>query len=431
MRDDDGSVVSGVTGREALVSPHPKTIGYFPIDTVFYYASTLDPAEAVAQMRKDPRSAKGVSDLVRNVGKYLGKDFVENVLGAFGGELALGVIVPPGRPAEILLAFEVKRQDLLEKHAMPAIEKFMAKISATGATGLKTHTYRDHSIRYVEPPEKVQRPTLIQVLLPDLAYARPKEGEPFLLASSLRALEKAIRQQEHGRSVLTEKPDYERCTGGLRPRRTTLLYADLKGALGFLGGQVPTAVGPAVTGPLARTADMNVIVPRLFGFGGVVDWVRTSVSMDFYGPLGPVTAIGLASFGRLGEGEGPPPIEESQEKLRAIGVALHLYATDFDRFPATLSELHSEYLPMLSDFESPSGKDAVNTKEDIDTRGDYVYVSGLSPMDLSSVIILYGKEYLLEGRGRNILYVDGRVGHVEEPEFQLLMERQLGELAGQ
>lgn len=442
----DASLVGALTGEDPLISP-PKTIGYFPVDTVLYYVTTIDPSAKIARMRKDPRSAEWISALVGIVDEYLradfrGMDLEKDVLPAFGGELALGVIMPPGKPPEILFAFEVKNEDLLKGRTAAAIESFMKANygqAKSGRGGVKAALdasvvmkgfYRGHEIRYVEAPAKVKNPTLMQVLLPGLAYACLKEGEPFLVASSRRALEKAIRQQVHGRSVLTEKPDFARCVGGLRTKRTTLFYVDLKAALGSLAGDIPTAVGPAVRGPLAGSAGMGSIVSHVFGFAGVVDSMRSGVSMDFHGPLGPVTAIGLSSLGRLGEGGGPPPIEEDQEKLRAIGVALHLYATDFDRFPTMLSELYNEYLQEMSAFESPSGRHAVKTKDDIDTKSDYVYVSGRSPMDLSDLVVAYGRKHIFSGRGRNVLYLDGRVDYLGEAVFRDLTERQLGEEAG-
>jgi hypothetical protein len=325
-------------------------------------------------------------------------------------------------PPELLLALEVRRTDRFPR-AQEVIDDFMKRNSTSG---VKEEQYRGHVIRYVEPPAKVAESTVRHVLLPDPAYTY-KEGEPFLLASSRRALRKAIRQQEHGRSVLTEKSDYGRCVTGLRPRRTTLVYADLKAGLELLDGQIPTSVGPAITGPLTGSADLGAILPHMFGALVVADSVRSQVSVESYGPLGPVSAIALSSLAGITKGVGEPQDPKADaDQLRAIGAALHLYATDFDRFPTFLSELYAEYLPRLSDFESPYGRRAVKTKEDIDTRSDYVYVSGLAPMGLSNQIIAYGKEYAFGGRGRNVLHLDGNVAFIEEAEFKLLIERQLG-----
>jgi prepilin-type processing-associated H-X9-DG protein len=418
---NDGSLVCAIAGDEALASPL-RTVGYFPVDTAFYYVSSVSPSETIARMREDPRSAKTVSDVIKTINKYLGPDFENDVLGAFGGELAFGAMLPPGKPPELLLALEVRRTDRFPR-AQEVIDGFMER---NYTSGIKEEQYRGHVIRYVEPPTKVAESTVRHILLPDPAYTY-KEGQPFLLASSRRTLRKAIRQQEHGRSVLTEKPDHGRCVTGLRPRRTTLVYVDLKAGLELLDGQIPTSVGPAITGPFAGNTDMQVILPHLFGIAGVADSARSQVSMDFYGPLGPVSALVLSSVASITKGVGKPqdPTADA-DRLRAIGAALHLYATDFDRFPTFLSELYAEYLPKLSDFESPYGRRAVKTKEDIDTRSDYVYVSGLAPMDLSNKIIAYGKEYGFGGRGRNVLYLDGNVVFIEEAEFKRLIESQLG-----
>ena len=94
-------------------------------------------------------------------------------------------------------------------------------------------------------------------------------------------------------------------------------------------------------------------------------------------------------------------------QLSQLGVALQLYATDFDRFPVRFSELYDEYLTDFKYFMAPGGKRAVNDKDDIDEKSDYAYASGLTPADLSNMIIAYSKKYVHEGRG---LFVATRQG---------------------
>ena len=164
------------------------------------------------------------------------------------------------------------------------------------------------------------------------------------------------------------------------------------------------------------------------GIGTVADESPLTEIQESCGPLGPVTGGALAMLATMQKSEvqrGGKVNEEDRAKLTSIGVALQLYATDFDRFPMSLSELYAdEYLPSLKAFEAPGGKAAVKTKDDIDTRSDYVYVPGLTPVSLSDSIIVYDKPYVLGNGERNVLFINGLVETIPEATFRLWMKAQ-------
>jgi len=422
-RAPKGTKVSPITAGEPLASP-PKAVQYFPVDTAFFMAVSLDPSKAIAEALEDTRTGPGVAAALAAAGSALGAKLDPELLAAFGGELAVGVILPPGRPPELLAALEVKKPDAIGK-AVDVMEQVM------GQNRVKAATYREYTLRYVEPPAQgVGRPSVWRALFPDPAYTRTPAGDMFLFASSRRALEKAIRQYEHRRSSLVEKPDFVRCMGPLRARRTSVVYADVPRLVGLLTSRIPLEGGESVEGPFAGRADIEAALPHLFGLGAVSDDSPSTTVQESWGPVGPVTGLGLlllAGAGGAGVEDDAEVLKLDRAKLQRIGGALQLYATDFDRFPMALSELYApQYLQDRSAFEAPGGRQAIRDRDDIDTRSDYVYVKGLTPADLSDKIILYSSRVLNSGgiRGRNVLFVSGRAEFVPESSFQMMLQRQ-------
>jgi hypothetical protein len=416
IRKPAASAAGGLAG-ETLSVP-PKSMSFFPVDTALYIAASVDPSKALSKIMDDPKTPAQVTGSIALANQVLGSKIEADILPAFGGELAIGVITPPGRPPELLLAIEVKRPELYSR-ATDAIDRVL------GIDVTVSH-FREYEIRYVPAAKTKKEVSLLDALMPDVAYS--KVGDMFLLATSKRGLEKAIRQYQHKRASLLEKPDFTRCTAALRPRRTSLLYADTKGLVELLTGSIPTYVGDPLEGPLKGRAEAELASAHLFGFGAVADNSATIDTQESYGPLGPVTGGALAVLSSMREtedGGSGSTGEGSRDNLTRIGVSLQLYATDFDRFPLVLSELYVEpYLMDLRAYEAPAGKHAVKTKDDIDTRSDYVYVSGLTPISLSDSIIVYDKAYLHSGSKRDVLLIDGSVQTIPETTFRAMMKAQ-------
>lgn len=424
VRASKGSKASPIVPAEPLASP-PRSVQYFPIDTVFFMAMSVEPSKALTDALADARVGQGLAATLAAASSATGIKFEPDLFAAFGGELALGVVVPPGRPAEFLAVLEVRKPDAMGR-LLDALEQ------AVGQGRFKAVTYREHKIRYAEPQtQKLAKESLADKLFPSPAYARTPAGDFLIVASSRRALEKAIRQQEHKRSSLLDKPDFTRCMGKLRARRTGIFYLDAERLFRFLGTRIPFENGEFAEGPLmAARSEVGALIPHLFGVGIVSDGSASLSIQESWGPLGPLSGAGLASLlalGGAGAEDDTEALKLDRAKLQRIGSALHLYATDFDRFPSALSELYApQYLQDRSAFEAPGGRQAIKTKDDIDTKSDYIYVKGLTPADLSDKIIVYSDRVMYSSgvRGRNVLFVNGRVEFLPESSFKMMMERQ-------
>jgi len=400
-----GQSLSSVKLGDPLATP-PKSIDYFSLDTVLYVATSIESAEAVADVAKDPQTAlamQSLGQMAQAAGIDAARDIVP-ALSAFGGEIAAGLILPRGRPAELLVVLEVKKKSVLGR-AEDAIRKL-----AGGK--MKETSYRKIDILYAEPPARPEEARGIQYVLPSLSCARVGRNI-FMVASSRRALEKAIRQRSFRPSSLREKEDYVRCLGGLRPQRTSILYVDAKRCIEAIRGPIVTPVGATFPG-LGGSEVVGVLERNIFGLGVVSGGSGESAFVESCGPVGPMTGAGIGALALLqnafGESSALAPAKDA-ENLSRIGVALQLYATDFDRFPARLSELYDEYMDDLKYFMAPGEEKDVKSKDDIDARCDYVYVRGLSPLDLSDLIIAYSRKPLQgpRAKGRNVLYLNGKV----------------------
>ena len=83
--------------------------------------------------------------------------------------------------------------------------------------------------------------------------------------------------------------------------------------------------------------------------------------------------------------------------LKQIMLGFELYAADFDRYPAQLSDLVPNYISeqdWKTIFESPFNRGALNVPTDIDNKDltNLVYVANHSLYDLGRDIIVYEKE---------------------------------------
>ena len=393
----------------------PRSLRYFSVDTVVYAAFSCNPAKFLEEVKKNKAALdavpkmKGLTEAAAELG-------LADSLSAIGGELAAGVVIPHGRSAEVIVVLQVKRRDLLDKFEKAIVKGF-------GSRKFKEERFRRHIIRYVDAPKEAGEAGVGGMLMGELAYARARqEGQEFLLiASGRRALRKAIRQSDFAKSCLAEKEDFKRCLGSVRPRWTRALYADAPRILDLLRGSISTGFGEAQGESLSGSDVAAALAPHLFGLGVVSDQSANVSFQESYGPVGPVTgaAIGLvAALQAEAASKAPTTSADDAANLARIGVGLQLYATDFDRFPSRLSELHDEYVGSLDYFNSSGGKGEVKTRDDVDTKSDYVYVRGLRPTDLSSMIVAYTKEHVQGGRGRNVLFLDGRVEVLFEAEFQ-------------
>ncbi len=97
--------------------------------------------------------------------------------------------------------------------------------------------------------------------------------------------------------------------------------------------------------------------------------------------------------------------------LRGIGQGLKVYASDYaDAYPPTLRTLIDDGVVTAWQLISPVSGHAT-------PACDYYYVTGLTLNDPAMWIVAYGDPAYLKGAGANVLYVDGHVAFVKEPQF--------------
>lgn len=122
----------------------------------------------------------------------------------------------------------------------------------------------------------------------------------------------------------------------------------------------------------------------------------------------------------------------SAAHLRSVAQVLHIYANDnYDRFPSNLQDLLDGGQIAPGQLQDPAEPDANNAC-------DYWFVSygdvALSPDDVpSDWVIAYSDPAYHGGEGANILFIDGHVEFVREPEFSKRIKqfkRQFEEKAG-
>lgn len=110
--------------------------------------------------------------------------------------------------------------------------------------------------------------------------------------------------------------------------------------------------------------------------------------------------------------------------LKQIGLGCTMWACEHDeQFPPDLKALYPDFVPDLKVFECPSSADKVRSAAEIDTKGSYIYVSGLSLSSPLDAVLVYEKEENHGGEGRNVLFVDGHVEWVREESFGEVLNR--------
>ncbi|MBN1809495.1 MAG: DUF3352 domain-containing protein [Planctomycetes bacterium] len=397
---------------------------YASIDSVMY-TSVQNCQNIVTQQKKTADNDKQLASAVFEfVEQATGLDIEGDLLPLVKGEFATAITTSPGRPYPDMIAIaELKSTE-------DANKKFNVIKGKLGPQWQLSSIGTKSSMLHFKLGEKGPLATLNYT--PGFAI----DGKYLIAGSSTDAIRKAIRQNRFaGSSSIQQSTSFKLATGDMPQNLNSLFYLDLGRAvdMGYntllpVLSQMPQmqkSLSFITTADTSRLPTPESVTQHLVPVAIGTRLDNTTLYIDAYSPTGTLT-IGLAMLAKIAVGKsgaGPGP-EATETNIRKLGVALHEYAADFDRFPIALSELFPIYVQNLEYFTSPSGKREVTGREHIDSRGDFVYVTGVQLNDLSDTIVCYSKKYVYENGNRTVLYLNNTARTIEEAAFKSAMARQ-------
>ena len=260
---------------------------------------------------------------------------------------------------------------------------------------------------------------------PDVAFNREQKSV-VLAGTTVSHLRKAIRQSRHPDSSIRRREDYRWVIKRLGQDRPFSLryYADAKKLLNqaYLkhGGRFQEMAKDQ--GWRWELAFDKILTKEIKGTGIQLRVEDNALVVEAASSVGFVPLmVALKGVGRIGAAEKigvDPEVRQLRAgKLVRIGVGLHLYAADFDRFPLKLSELHATYVPDLETFEINHRETKIRTGPDIDTKSDFLYISGLSLTDVADRILVYERRLDVDGY-RWFLPLFGRPMYINQEMFR-------------
>ncbi|MCX7803695.1 MAG: DUF3352 domain-containing protein [Planctomycetota bacterium] len=213
----------------------------------------------------------------------------------------------------------------------------------------------------------------------------------FLVASdSVRAVQKAIQQVKLAKSSLAAQPEFQKVLASFPDSRVQVTYVDLPRLAEFLY----QFVIPGLEGVKFELPPVDVLARHLSPMGISTSAAEKGMLVAFRSPTGLIPLAGAVG------GMAYPVIQRERARqisarvaanMRRIALGLHLYASDFDRFPQALSDLYPKYISDIKVFESPLKPGAVRTAVDIDDpeKSNLKYIPGRGIQDMSEEILLY------------------------------------------
>ena len=462
---------------------HAVTARFTPGDTLAYSGMTGTLNEnfpAVIKFVKDlAKSANGGKDStidqqLRAALNAPNDADMTSKLDLFKGEMAVMLSYVPRPnlkmevPGEIFQAFTAVFAVELDKDNAVADQNFHALMqnieNATGQS-YQTTTYTangiGYQIRYQQGmmPREERKTNLPLGLFPNLASPDQKflpffatyvrvdldveagaQPRKFVLFSdSLEALKKSIAQHGAPRTSLGEEKKFKTLVKTFRDTLFEINYVDLNRVIDVYTALLPVLGknGAFSRETLAQLPSPTLLASHLYpmGWAKSVDADSDGVVVEFSSPTGNLTLIAMVAsiaYPAINEEQKKLVSEEVDGKFKKIGLALQLYAADFDRYPLQLSDLHSNYNKGdLKIFESPFKRNVVNLPPDIDNPEltNLVYVPGKSLQDLAKDIILYEREPTLLVKSNDgtkllhhVLTIDGKMQGLPRP----ALERRLG-----
>jgi hypothetical protein len=474
------------TNKDALKPTEPcraSTARFTPGDTLGYtawtgtlydsYPALVDNLKMLAKHSLGGKETTFDQQL-RNALNVQNDNALKEKLDLFKGETSIMVSFVPRpnlkieTPAEIfqtftaVFALELDRENAVSDQSFRTMMQSIE--AATGQSYIST-TYNANNVGYMiryqqglMPREERKTNTPLGMFanigMGDLknmpffaAYARididAQAGEQprkfVLFSDSLEALKKSIAQSGATRSSLSEEKRFKALLKTFRESMNEVNYVDLNRMV-----DVYTMLLPVLgkSGALSREVLTQLPSPTLLsqhfypmGWAKSIVADQDGVVTEFSSPTGNLTLLGMVAsiaYPAINEEQKKRVSEEVDAKFKHIGLALQLYAADFDRYPLQLSDLHPGYdRGELKVYESPFKRNLVLVPADIDNPDvtNLIYVSGKSLQDLAKDIILYEREPTLLVKSNDgtkllhhVLTIDGKMQGLPRAS----LERRLG-----
>lgn len=399
-----------------------------PLDAVFFGMTRLEPeglAFLAERMRQSvpeqarPLFLEGLAAFEKRVGLSLDKD----ILPALAGDWAVA-LTAVGEGAsldmDVLLVLRPAQAEKL-RNVLAALEK------ASGRE-MKTELYLGAQLKLEDPKaggassaeSGAKLPPLVRKLMgmgsgplgPIKACAFA--GNMVILGTGERAVRMAVRQNDPTQraSCILDRPEY-------KSAREALGSPAGEFSFGFLDLRRVAEAISSLAGASARAAPPVKAIGELGCLAYSQRREPNGISEEVYSPVGVLPALGTAAvWGGLAgiEARAERDRLSHEEKLKTIWRGLQLFATDFGRYPLSLSELYPNYVRDLKAFLTPDQERqdppvAIAGAEDIDAKTGYSYVSALKLGASGASVQVYATKPSA-GSIHWCLLVNGKVGSV-------------------
>lgn len=443
------------------------TAGLCSSDVILYHArqgSLADffrPMIQVTQAHAQDGQAGPMAGFLPEFMRALGvanEDEVMKALDPFQGELAMFVNYLPGESVEknfqdvfqIVFASEIKRSDLA------AATDTLERLKRGTRLEYKKLSYQGEEIWYqfgAKPDEAQRGGRTVPLLDPLLPFTTPPEtrpeGTPFFVAyalvkvvpsaageqerqfvlfsDNLQALQKAVQQVKMAKQSLLERKEFKDLMAGFSDSRYAASFVDLPRLSDTLFHVVfPAMAKRGILGRqfFNRMPGDTTVRAHLSPMAWASSAPNEGDLIEFVSPTGNLPLVGLVgalAWPAINAERQQAISRQIDDNFRRIGLAIQLFAADFDRYPAQLSDLVPNYISFTDFrrvFNSPFNPNQVLRKEDVDdpAKTNLKYVPGHSLQDMSRDVLMYEDQptmALFTNLGvkslHHVLQLDGKV----------------------
>ncbi|MCW8129348.1 MAG: hypothetical protein KIS92_03100 [Planctomycetota bacterium] len=452
-------------------------------DVVFYHARQgalndfFKPAIQMVQ-QNGPDGQPGpfagfLPEFMRALG-VANEDEVFKALDPFQGEVSFFVNYLPGESIEknfqdvfqMVFACEIKRTDIA------AATDTLERLKRGTRLEYKKLSYQGEEIWYqfgAKPDEAQRGGRTVPLLTPVLPFGtqgetRP-EGSPFfvsyalvklvpsaageqerqfvLFSDNLQAVQKAVQQVKMAKQSLQERKEFKDLMAGFSDNRYAVTFVDLPRLSDtFFHVIFPAMAKRGVIGRqfFNKLPSDNTVRSHLSPMAWASSAPNEGDLIEFVSPTGNLPLLGLVSaiaWPAINAERQMQISAQIDDNFKRIGLAINLFAADFDRYPQQLSDLVPNYISFTDFrriFNSPFNPNQVLRKEDVDdpAKTNLHYVPGHSLQDMSRDVILYEEQPTFARFTdlgvktlHHVLQIDGKVRFKSTISLQRLLKGQV------